>query len=89
MVTDIKNLGNGRNADLCDELQLSWSLIVLGLTMESFLVPGLIFLLSIGIAIVYNMGTNSFLGGYFLSDPGIGGSIAAWGNAGLLHFPAE
>ena len=37
------------------------SVIVLSLTMDSFLVP-LFFLLSIGIAIIYNLGTNLFLG---------------------------
>lgn len=37
------------------------SLLVLELTMESFLVP-VFFLLSIGIAIIYNLGSNVFLG---------------------------
>lgn len=37
------------------------SAIVLSLTMDSFLVP-LLFLLTIGISIVYNLGTNVFLG---------------------------
>ncbi len=37
------------------------SVIVLALTMDSFLAPFL-FLASIGIAIIYNMGTNFFLG---------------------------
>ena len=35
--------------------------IVLGLTMDSFLIP-VFFLLSIGMAIVYNLGSNVFLG---------------------------
>lgn len=37
------------------------SVIVLGLTMESFVIP-IIFLLSIGIAIIYNMGSNVIFG---------------------------
>ena len=36
-------------------------MIVLGLTMESFFVP-ILFMLSIGIAIVYNLGSNYFMG---------------------------
>ena len=60
VVTDIKNLAMGE-MPIYVVIAVVLSLIVLGLTMESFLVP-LIFLFSIGIAIVYNMGTNSFLG---------------------------
>ena len=37
------------------------ALVVLGITMDSFLIP-VLFLLSIGIAIVYNLGSNMFLG---------------------------
>ena len=37
------------------------AMIVLGLTMESFFVP-ILFMLSIGIAIVYNLGSNYFMG---------------------------
>ena len=37
------------------------ALVVLGITMDSFLIP-ILFLLSIGIAIVYNLGSNMFLG---------------------------
>lgn len=37
------------------------SCLVLGLTMESFLVP-VLFLLSIGMSIVYNLGSNIFMG---------------------------
>ena len=37
------------------------SMLVLSLTMESWLVP-VLFLLSIGVAILYNLGTNFFLG---------------------------
>ena len=37
------------------------SIIVLSLTMESFIIP-IIFMLSIGVAIIYNMGTNIVFG---------------------------
>ena len=37
------------------------ALIVLGITMDSFLIP-ILFLVSIGMAIVYNSGSNMFLG---------------------------
>ena len=37
------------------------SVIILSLTMESFVIP-IIFMLSIGIAVVYNMGTNIIFG---------------------------
>lgn len=37
------------------------ALLVLGLTMDSFLVP-VLFLLSIGMAILYNLGSNVFMG---------------------------
>ncbi len=54
--------------DLCDKetpiyvaIAVALSFIVLSLTMDSFLIP-LFFLLSIGMAIVYNLGTNLFLG---------------------------
>lgn len=37
------------------------SIIILSLTMESFIIP-IIFMLSIGIAVIYNMGTNILFG---------------------------
>lgn len=37
------------------------SIIILSLTMESFIIP-IIFMLSIGIAVIYNMGTNIIFG---------------------------
>lgn len=60
IVTDTK--------DLCDQetplyvlIAVLLSVLVLSLTMDSFIIP-LFFLLSIGIAIVYNLGTNMMLG---------------------------
>ena len=42
-------------------IAVALSLIVLGITMDSFLIP-IFFLLSIGMAIIYNLGTNVFQG---------------------------
>ncbi len=54
--------------DLCDKetpiyvaIAVALSFLVLSLTMDSFIIP-LLFLMSIGMAIVYNLGTNLFMG---------------------------
>ncbi|MEG1741694.1 MAG: MMPL family transporter, partial [Acetivibrio sp.] len=60
IVTDVRNLSD-REVPIYIAIACVLSLIVLGLSMESFVVPFL-FLLSIGMAILYNMGTNMFLG---------------------------
>ncbi len=60
IVTDVRNLSD-REVPIYVLIACILSLIVLGLAMESFVVPFL-FLLSIGMAILYNMGTNLFLG---------------------------
>ena len=60
VVTDIKNLAMAE-MPVYVVIAAILSLIVLMLTTTSFVVP-FIFLSSIGVAIVYNMGTNVFLG---------------------------
>jgi uncharacterized protein len=60
IVTDVRNLSN-HEVPIYVLIACILSLIVLGLSMESFVVPFL-FLVSIGMAILYNMGTNFFLG---------------------------
>ena len=60
IVTDTKNLSN-RETPLYVLLAVILSVIVLSLTMDSFVIP-LFFLLSIGMAIIYNLGTNILLG---------------------------
>ena len=60
VVTDIKNLSE-RETPIYVLIAVLCSLAVLFLTMDSFLVP-VLFLLSIGFAIVYNLGSNIFLG---------------------------
>ena len=60
VVTDIRNLSN-KEVPIYVVLAVILSLIVLSLTMDSFLIP-IFFLLSIGMAIVYNLGSNIFMG---------------------------
>lgn len=60
VVTDIKNLSL-EEMPVYVVIAALLSLFVLCLTMESFVVP-ILFLFSIGVAIVYNLGSNVFLG---------------------------
>lgn len=60
VVTDIKKICNSE-AIMYVVIASLLSVLVLGLTMDSFLVP-FIFLLSIGMAIIYNLGTNIIAG---------------------------
>jgi len=60
VVTDTKNLSE-QETPIYVVIAVVLATVVLGLTMDSFLAP-VFFLLSIGFAIVYNLGTNIFLG---------------------------
>ena len=60
IVTDTKNLAM-KETPIYVGIAVLLAVIVLSLTMDSYLIP-LFFLLSIGMAIVYNMGTNVFKG---------------------------
>lgn len=60
VVTDTKNLAESEVA-IYVVIAVLLSMLVLSLTMESYLIP-VLFLLSIGIAILYNMGSNIFKG---------------------------
>ncbi len=60
VVTDTKNLSN-KETPIYVLIAVILSAVVLSLTMDSYIIP-LFFLLSIGMAIVYNLGTNVFLG---------------------------
>ena len=60
VVTDTKNLSD-QETPIYVCIAVILSVIVLSLTMDSFLVP-LFFLLSIGFAVVYNLGSNIFMG---------------------------
>ena len=60
IVTDTKNMAE-KETPIYVGIAVLLAVIVLSLTMDSYLIP-LFFLLSIGMAIVYNMGTNVFAG---------------------------
>ncbi|MDO4305505.1 MAG: MMPL family transporter [Eubacteriales bacterium] len=60
VVTDTKNLSD-KETPIYVCIAVLLSSLVLGLTMDSYLIP-LMFLLSIGMAIIYNLGSNIFLG---------------------------
>ena len=60
VVTDLKKISNSE-AVMYVVIAAGLSAVVLALTMDSFLIP-VLFLLSIGMAIVYNLGTNFISG---------------------------
>lgn len=60
IVTDTKNLAE-KETPLYVLIAVVLAVIVLGLTMDSYFIP-LLFMLSIGMAIIYNLGSNYFLG---------------------------
>lgn len=60
IVTDTKELAESETP-VYVVIAVALSSIVLGITMESLIVP-ILFLISIGMAIVYNLGSNYFLG---------------------------
>ncbi len=60
VVTDIKKICNSE-VPIYVAIAAVLSALVLGLTMDSFLIP-VLFLLSIGMAIIYNLGTNFIAG---------------------------
>jgi len=60
VVVDTKNLAD-KEAPIYIAIAVVLSFIVLSFMMDSFMIP-VIFLLSIGMAILYNMGTNIILG---------------------------
>ena len=60
IVTDTKNLAE-KETPLYVLIAVVLAVIVLGLTMDSYFIP-LLFMLSSGMAIVYNLGSNYFFG---------------------------
>lgn len=60
VVTDIKDISN-KETPIYVLLAVLLTCIVMAVAMESFILP-ILFLLSIGLAIIYNMGSNVFLG---------------------------
>ena len=73
VVSDTRDLTN-KETPVYVAIAVILSSIILAFTMDSFLVP-VFFLLSIGMAILYNQGTFS--------------SASAWCNNGLLYLPLE
>lgn len=65
IVEDTKELAE-KETPLYVLIAVALSALVLAITMESIFVP-VLFLLSIGIAIVYNLGTNVFLERFLIS----------------------
>ena len=60
VVTDIKDI-SVKETVMYVLIAAGLSLVVLGIAMDSFLIP-ILFLLSIGFAVVYNLGSNIFMG---------------------------
>ncbi len=60
VVTDTKNLSD-RETPIYVILAVILAVVVLSLTMDSFIIP-IFFLLNIGFSVVYNMGSNIFFG---------------------------
>jgi predicted RND superfamily exporter protein len=60
IITDTKDLSN-KETPIYVLIAVILSMIVLGLTMNSFVVP-ILFMLSIGFAVIYNLGSNIFFG---------------------------
>ena len=60
IVTDTRDLSN-KETPIYVAIAVALSVVVLSITMDSFLIP-LFFLLSIGMSIIYNLGTNIFIG---------------------------
>lgn len=60
IITDTKDLSD-KETPIYVLIAVILSIIVLGLTMNSFVVP-ILFMLSIGFAVIYNLGTNIFFG---------------------------
>ncbi len=60
VVTDTKNLAE-KETPIYVMIAVLLAVLVLGITMNSFFIP-LLFMLSIGMAIVYNLGSNYFFG---------------------------
>ena len=60
IITDTRDLSD-QETPIYVAIAVALCMLVLSVTMDSFLIP-VLFLLSIGIAIIYNLGTNLFLG---------------------------
>ncbi len=84
IVTDIKNLSL-KEMPAYVVIAAALCLIVLGLAMESFVVP-VLFLLSIGMAILYNFGSNFFLGDISYTTQALTAVLQLGVTPTLFHF---
>ncbi len=87
VVTDIKNLCL-HELPIYVVIAVLCCLLILELTSTSFLVP-ILFLISIGAAIVYNLGSNIFFGRNVLYYESADCDFTVRRNDGLFHFPFE
>lgn len=85
IVTDTKELAESETP-VYVVIAVVLSSIVLGITMESLIVP-ILFLISIGMAIVYNLGSNYFLGEISYITKALAAVFMTWSYHGLLDFP--
>ncbi len=84
IVTDTKNLAE-KETPLYVLIAVVLAVIVLGLTMDSYFIP-LLFMLSIGMAIVYNLGSNYFFGEISYITKALAAVLAARSDTGLFDL---
>ena len=84
VVTDTKSLSE-KETPIYVAIAVILACIVLALFMDSFLVP-VFFMLSIGMAIVYNLGSNIFFRRGFLYNKSVSSSITAWCDIRLFYL---
>ncbi len=85
VVEDIKDL-TMQEAPMYVVIAVILTSIILALTMDSFLIP-LFFMLSVGMAIVYNMGTNFIQRRDIVHHRSSCSRASACGNDRLLDLP--
>ena len=86
VVTDIKNMALEEMPIYVVIAAAAVSAGTCFLTMDSLVVP-VLFLLSVGLAVVYNLGSNIFLGQICYITQVADRGTSAWRNDGLFHFP--
>ena len=87
IVTDIKQIAL-KEMPIYVVIASCLSLVVLLLAMDSLVVP-VLFLLCIGVAVLYNLGSNIFLGQISYITQAFNSSSSAGCYHGLFYFPAE
>ena len=85
LVTDLKDLCE-KEEPIYVALAVVLACAAMMIFLDGWLVP-FVFLASIGMSILLNLGTNYFYGGDFLHNQGPGRRFAAGRDHGLLHLP--